>query len=191
MQIQIGLVHNPVRALQPITWLGAIIQWFTRKKWKDGNIMKVPNHAVIFVHFRQISLVIHAQAWLKVEKMEVWAAKADRQVMVFDPVQQLGMDDFTWLMEQANLLYDLLNLALWQPIYLVFGRWIGPTGTRQEKAWVCSEIVSRLLNRPRFWEDSPATLGSCPELKPSTLMLTEKGVGITSIVGLMLNENPS
>jgi len=51
--------------------------------------------------------------------------------------------------------YDYVSLLLWQPIYIVTGKWHGKKEESAQKKMYCSEYIGWLHDVPNYWEKSP------------------------------------
>lgn len=168
--VYIGLTSNRFDLFSPGTWLSRIIQYATGSKW---------NHAVIFLNLWGLNVVIHAQLWVRLEMYRDWLAKTDREVAIYEVLEAPDLD---WLFSQLNKFYDVLGL-LWFGLSILISKIIGrkvqfgPTGTRADKNFFCSELVVRFLGVVNGWF-SPSDI---PDLEKQGLLKligyyrTEKG----------------
>lgn len=145
--IYIGLTSNKFELKNPGTWLSRIIQLVCRSKW---------NHAVVILIFHQYRIVIHAQAWVRIEMFDDWCRKADRDVALYLTLKPV---DKLWLFRQINRLYDVMGLV-WQLIFILTGKWLGSKGIKADEFFFCSELTVRMMNVPAPFLYSPAKIPS-------------------------------
>lgn len=155
--IYIALVSNKFELENPGTWLGGIIQLVTNSIW---------NHAVLIIIFNQYKFVIHAQAWVRVEMFDDWCKKSDRQLAIYKTLKEVNTD---WLFRQVNKVYDVMGLV-WQLIFIITGKWIGPTGIKADKFFFCSELAVRAMNVAAPFLYAPKTI---PSLVPQGYLRLE------------------
>lgn len=51
--------------------------------------------------------------------------------------------------------YDFVSLLIWQPMYILFGKWHGKKNASANKRMYCSEFVAWVLGLDRYWALSP------------------------------------
>lgn len=145
--IYIGLTSNKFELKNPGTWLSGLIQFFTKSKW---------NHAVVVLIFHQYSIVIHAQAWVRIEMFDDWCKKSDRDVALFLTLKPV---DKLWLFRQINRLYDVMGLV-WQLIFILTGKWLGSKGIKADEFFFCSELTVRMMAVPDPFLYAPKNIPS-------------------------------
>lgn len=131
----LALTSNKFDIKHTGTWLSWIIQKCTKSPW---------NHAVLILVLGKITLVIHAQAWIRLELYDDWCQKTDRTVGVY---RILAPVDKFWLFRQINKLYDVWGLIC-QGLLLLTGKWYGRKGGKNDKNFFCSELGVRWLGVP-------------------------------------------
>lgn len=51
--------------------------------------------------------------------------------------------------------YDFMSLILWQPLYILTGKWHGHREDKATKRMYCSEYVAYVFDLPKWWDKSP------------------------------------
>lgn len=166
--IYIGLTSNKFDVRHPGTYLSRIIQIFSKSIW---------NHAVLIVCLPGLSVVVHAQAWVRLEVFDDWCRKTDRTVSVYQivaPVERL------WLLRQLNKIYDVWGLIC-QALLILSGKWFGRKGTRNDNTFFCSELAVRLLNVPDAHLYKPSDIPRLTKegkISFTGLFMTKKGLPV-------------
>lgn len=145
--IYVGLTSNKFELRNPGTWLSRIIQLVCKSKW---------NHAVVILIFYNYQIVIHAQAWVRVEMFDDWCQKSDRDLALYHTLKPV---DKLWLFRQINKLYDVMGLV-WQLIFICTGKWLGSTGIKADEFFFCSELTVRMMNVPFPYQYAPNKIPS-------------------------------
>jgi hypothetical protein len=135
-------------------WLGRQIQRFT----KSGA-----NHAAKVIKVSGVLMVIDSQRnGTNVKTFENWLAEYGYNYRVY----RYRYANPNWgkairerALSKAGVTgYDFMSLFVWQPWYLLTGKWAGRKREQAENRMYCSEYVGWVDELPDWWTLSPADL---------------------------------
>lgn len=135
------------------TWIGRIIRYFINIEY---------NHAAIYykgVLFESNKFGVDVRSLKSYSNKDKWVVLKLR-VDLSETHKSKLLDRMLKL--SANSKYDYWNLLIWQPIYRVFGKWVGKSDTPNKM--LCSEFVARVY--AEFFDEpekvSPSELLNSP-----------------------------
>lgn len=122
------------------SWIGRIIRYFINIQY---------NHAAIYykgVLFESNAYGVDIRTFPSYSKADEW--------VILTPIVPLNDEHKQKLLERMLILssdsrYDFWNFFVLQPIYRIFGKWLGESSTA--KAMICSEFVARV--HEEFFEE--------------------------------------
>jgi hypothetical protein len=132
-------------------WLGKQIKRFTKS---------TTNHTALVIKVSNVLMVIDSQKHgTNPKTFENWLAEYGYDYKVF----RYRYHNVNWgkairgraLAKSGVTGYDFKSLLLWQPLYLITGKWHGRSKEEAEKRMYCSEFVAWVHELPNWWTMSP------------------------------------
>lgn len=153
-------VHNPAYLLKPWTWIYFFIRMATSSYW---------NHWAGIVESERGPLVMEMRGrgrkrGIRKTPLDIWLSRRpDRKIDIvpinLSPLQKARIQ------MTCRIGYDYSSLMIWQPLYIVFGRWLEPKFLEKMPYMTCSELWARLLLIPEAHRRSPGDLARYFDLK--------------------------
>ena len=125
-------VHRYWRWYQPISYLSVLIRLFTKSYW---------NHTAVGVVLNGHDWVLDAnQNGVVLDPWDVWINKYGVKKYAITPSNK--EIETGALLKYVGRPYDFLSVFIWQPIYILTGKWLGKTGIDASEKTYCTEIYS-------------------------------------------------
>lgn len=148
------LMHGDILHCYSSGFLGKAIQWFTKSRI---------NHTAIVLKINNVTLIADSQAnGTNLKTLENWKKKYSynymihrRKVMGAATRAHITRKVFS---RMGITGYDFASLLIWQPWYIISGRWKGKKKKEAEKRMYCSEFAAWVYDVPGWWEKSPQAL---------------------------------
>lgn len=148
------LVNGDILVCSSNGWLGKQIKRFTKS---------TTNHTALVINVSGVLMVIDSQKnGTNPKTFENWLSKYAYDYKVFR--YHYGNADWGREIRKRALSksgvtgYDFASLLLWQPWYLLTGKWKGRTKEQAEKRMYCSEFVAWVHEFPNWWTFSPGAV---------------------------------
>lgn len=137
--------HNPFVWYKPWRYLSAAIRMFETLRF--GRYSWAGHTAIIVVKDGE-TWVYEADPKVKKTKYSEWARDIHVSVTRFNDntLRNLDVEDedvFKYCEKTLGIKYDFLGLILWQPIYIITGKWFGK---KNNGKFYCSEYVADICN---------------------------------------------
>jgi len=128
-------VHRYWRWYQPVSYLSVLIRLFTKSYWNHTAV------GVVLGDTRLVHCVLDAnQNGVVLEPWDIWVKKYGSKKYEITPSnKEINESD---LLKYVGRGYDFLSVFIWQPIYILTGKWLGKTGIDASDKTYCTEIYS-------------------------------------------------
>lgn len=147
--------HNPFKWYKPWRWLSLAIRSF--QKIRFGKYAWSGHTAMIIVDSDGEVWVYEADPKVKKTKYEDWCRDIEVSITRY-PIHYLYESIlnrhfvFNYAESMLNTKYDFLGLIVWQPIYILTGKYFGK---KDNGRYYCSEFVAKMINNfIGFYDDS-------------------------------------
>ena len=121
------------------------------------------NHTAMVIELYGKKYIIDSQRdGTNPRPIEEWLNKFSYQFSVHRPVQDIDIDAVQEraLSMSGHSPYDFASLLIYQPIYILFGKWKGRREEKAERRMYCSEFVAWVYEYEKWWKLSPAEFKS-------------------------------
>lgn len=151
------VVHNPFCWHKPMSWIAWIIRKATGSHW---------NHAALLIS----DYVYEAQTEVVRHTFDEWMAIApDREYQLIPVFKSYETKEYATFVNtslasfqirqraeaQLGKKYNYINTCIWQPIYLLTGRWIGRTAEWAYDRFECFQFVDYCLGFATAYKSNP------------------------------------
>ena len=148
---EIKLQHGDVLHCTSKSWLARTIQKMTK-----SHI----NHTSLMLEIDGAMYVIDAQKnGVNLKTLENWLENFKYTYVLHrkrKPTTQWNKGISIRALSKVGVTpYDFASLLIWQPIYILTGKWKGRTEDRADDRFYCSEYVAWVLGLENWWECSP------------------------------------
>ena len=136
--------HNPFVWYKPWRYLSVAIRSF--EKLRFGKYSWSGHTAIVVKDESGIYWVYEADPKVKKTKFEDWCRDIEISVTRYTSQYLLGFtkqDVIKYCESKLNIKYDFMGLIVWQPIYILTGKWFGK---RNNGRFYCSEFVADVIN---------------------------------------------
>jgi hypothetical protein len=128
-------------------WLPRLIQWFTKSRI---------NHTALVVNVLGELFIIDSQKdGTNLRPIEQWEKKYNYKYIVHRPIAFSPHQLQRAIHKIGSTSYDFASLFLWQPLYIITGKWHGKSKGKAENRMYCSEYVAWVFMFPGWWKLSP------------------------------------
>lgn len=128
-------------------WLGKIIKKFTKSK--------INHTALVIEVWGEIFIVDSQKDGTNLRSLDNWNKMFNYEYKISRPYN-FSVDLRNRVVSKIGATpYDFISLILWQPIYILTGKWHGHTRKDAEDKMYCSEFVSWVYSLNNWWENSP------------------------------------
>jgi hypothetical protein len=129
---------------QPMTWLSALVRFFTRCEF---------NHCALIVANWDVAFISEAvNQGIVTRPLEQHLERSKSRIMILRSREPLDIEPFCI---RANSVvgskYDYSALFWFQLIYRITGNWYGPTNDAAADRMVCSEFVAWVYRLDKWW----------------------------------------
>ena len=128
-------------------FIGRAIRWFTRSR---------VNHTALVIEVWNELFILDSQAdGTNMRPISEWNRKYNYSYIIDRP------DEFTTKQRNkavsviGHTPYDFKSLLIYQPIYILTGKWRGKTKDAAKNRLYCSEYIAWVFNMPQWWKASP------------------------------------
>jgi hypothetical protein len=143
---------------EPITYLSALVRFFTKCKYNHCGLV-VHNWGTPFISEAVNDGVITRPAAEHI-------LRSKTRIVVLRPKSIVHMPTFCKRANSAvGKKYDFKALLFFQLIFRTTGKWIGPTGAKAAEQMVCSEFVAWAHQLDNWWLLSSRELLDHPDFR--------------------------
>ena len=127
--------------------LGRAIRVFTRSH---------VNHTAMFIEIWGKIFVIESQSnGTNLKPFQEWVKKYNYKYEISRPLEFTAETKERAMQKIGTTGYDFRSLILVQPIYQVFGIWLGKGEKKADEKLYCSEFVGWVYKLENWWKNSP------------------------------------
>ena len=132
------------------SFLARAIQFFTKSRI---------NHTALVIDIWGELYIIDAQKdGVNPRKFENWVNNYNYKYKIHRNISgKFDLKSFCIkaISKSGSIPYDFKSLLIYQPIYILTGKWIGKKDPESQKRMYCSEYAAWVLGLDKYWELSP------------------------------------
>jgi len=127
--------------------LGRLIQKFTKSRI---------NHTALVIEIWSELFIIDSQKdGTNPRPFYEWVMKYNYKYKIHRPTVFTKDEKFKAVSKWGHTPYDFASLLIWQPIYILTGKWHGRKEPRADGRMYCSEYVAWVFDLNHWWKLSP------------------------------------
>lgn len=127
--------------------LGKLIQKFTKSR--------INHTALVIEVWGELFIIDSQKDGTNPRPFQEWVMKYDYKYKIHRPLNFSNRTKYMAVSKWGHTPYDFASLFIWQPIYILTGRWHGRKEPRADGRMYCSEYVSWVFELPNWWRLSP------------------------------------
>lgn len=129
--------------------LSKLIMFFTSSKFSHS--------ALVVETWGQLYVVDAQKNGVNPRPLLDWIKHYNYDVKVSVPIVEFDVKAFSikCFSKVGFTPYDFVSFLVYQPYYLITGKWVGKTNENANGSMYCSEFVGWIHQSPNYWELSP------------------------------------
>lgn len=125
------------------------------------------NHSALAIEVWGELFIIDAQKdGTNLRPISEWNKKYKYSYKIFRPTDFSTEIRSKAISKIGSTPYDFLSLIVWQPIYILTGKWHGRSKENADDRMYCSEYIAWLFNYENWWQLSPQAVYDIMENDP-------------------------
>lgn len=146
----VALRSGDILSCRSRSWLAKAIQWFTKSRF---------NHTALVIEIWDTLFVIDSQKdGTNLRPLTEWLKKYKYTFEVHRPKDFTTEHRERAVSKVGHTPYDFSSLLIYQPWYILTGKWKGRKKAKAAERLYCSEFVAWVFNIPEWWKMSPQAL---------------------------------
>jgi hypothetical protein len=150
MELKTGdviLFHTKFKITKPLTWIPVFIRLCLNTRYNHVGVI-ISNWGKLFLNEADEKGIVAVPIEERLKNKEYVVLRCIHPIIERD----FAIKANSYLGSK----YDFLSLFVYYPIYLLTGKWIEPTRSRNDQRKLfCSEYVALLYDIPNWWKVNP------------------------------------
>ena len=131
--------------------ISRLIMKFTKSKFSHT--------ALVIECWGRIHIIEAQNNGVNLKNLDQWIKKYNYKYSVSRPIEGVSNDFFIKASSKIGVTsYDFRSLLLYQPLYILTGKWYGSKKESGTNKMYCSEYVSWVYDFEKYWNKSPQDL---------------------------------
>lgn len=127
--------------------LGKLIRKFTKSR--------INHTALVIEVWGELFIIDSQKDGTNPRPFQEWVTKYDYKYKIHRPIVFSNKEKYRAVSKWGHTPYDFVSLFIWQPIYILTGKWHGRKEPNADSKMYCSEYVSWVFELPNWWKLSP------------------------------------
>lgn len=129
------------------SWLQRKIQWFTKSR--------IGHTALVIEIWGELFIIDSQKDGTNLRPIHEWNAMYNYRYTISRPHEFTDELRHRAMLQIGSTPYDFASLLIWQPLYILTGKWKGKTEEEAMQRMYCSEYVAWVFDLPYWWKLSP------------------------------------
>jgi len=127
--------------------LGKLIQKFTKSR--------INHTALVIEVWGELFIIDSQKDGTNPRPLSEWLIKYNYKYKIHRPKNFSYREKYRAVSKWGHTPYDFSSLFIWQPLYILTGKWHGRKAPGADNRMYCSEYVSWVFEIPNWWKLSP------------------------------------